>query len=330
MSNPNNSDNKIWSLPQFAKSSRRLRAIATFLFGTMLVFLSYYLDNVRRYNSTSTDNSAFEIAIIALREIGFALVVAVIIWLVFEYFARAENEAMWRERVLEITSNVFYAVHGVSLPADYISFANEVILSAKLIRKGWDVHYVLRDSTFKDESTTINFVELTCVSRYKIVNISNSSWVYPLKITLPLPANPKLQNTVGVSGILLWQRGKKLTARLTKQVSHGCIAEVTYHAGDVIIYPEEEIEVAITFTLVKNLDDTEVVQTLYPTDSLRLAIVDQGSSDRLIGAKSIHVDTLENDTPDGAGNTRQYRINRYLLPHNGIIFWWNLYEENAN
>ena len=79
-----------WDLSSFAASARRLRAVATLLIGLTLI----------------------------LQEVGFALVVAIVIWTVFEYFSRTENEAIWKERIDSTAQNMLYAVLRKDLPSD--------------------------------------------------------------------------------------------------------------------------------------------------------------------------------------------------------------------
>jgi hypothetical protein len=317
-----------WSLSRFAKSSRRLRAILACLIGVVLVLITAAVVEPVKVIPDPTIRAVLEVLREFIREIGFALVVAVIIWSVFEYFAREENEALWKQRVEEITTNVFYAMHRRNFPTNYITVANDIILKPSFIRSGWFLHYSLRDSTFKHNGTSIDFVEVTCVSHFEVTNIDENMAQFPLRVSLPNPADPSLKPKVGVSNVLVWREGRREDVALSdadvsfrKQMDDNVVNPV-FHAGFIDVHPKQKIEVSVTFTLAKQFDDTELIQTLYPTDSLRITISDHGPTKRFIRARSIHPDALEIETPVHATGTYQARINRYLLPHHGFIFWW--------
>jgi hypothetical protein len=318
---------KQWNLLQFATTSRRLRAIATCLVGFVLVLIAAHPDSVA-HGAAGSGKLALEVLRDFLREIGFALVVAIVIWFVFEYFARSENEAMWKERVQEVAENVFYAVHRRKIPPGYFNFANELILTPKFMRTGWQLHYSLRDAHYQENERKIPFVAVTCVSRFEVTNITEQTQLFPIQVSLPNPIHQGMKDRVGVSGILVWRSGQRqeLELAVAEQSFRAQMQtnsfQFLFDAGAIEMQPQEKIEIASTFTLAKQVEDNEVLQGKYPADSLRIAIVDHCTKKRLIGARSIHPDTLEHESPAGTTDTYQYRINRYLLPHHGAVFWW--------
>jgi hypothetical protein len=311
-----------WGFAQFAGSARRFRAIITCLIGLLLVFLTGYAAQIVELVSAPIFKSALGVLNDFIREVGFALVVAVIIWTVFEYFARAENDAMWKERTEELSENIFYGLHRRRLPRAYFNLANEVVLSPVFVRTGWQIHYLLRDAN------DVPFVIVSCTTRYEITNITDEIQAFPLQISLPNPMHSSMKDKVGVSSLLLWQSGKRQepdlreAQRAFRDQIQGDSAQVPFSAGSVEILPQDKVEVAFTFTLVKYPSDSEILRGPYPSDSLQVFIVDHGPSKRQLGGHSIHPDPLERVSPTGSGDAYQFRINRYLLPHHGVVIFW--------
>jgi hypothetical protein len=121
-----------------------------------------------------------------LHEVGFALLVAVFIWVVFDYFSHTDQEARWRARIEQITSEVFYGVLRRNLPKELLAEANTLILNQMFIRKGMSLEYILEDDTYTDEAGNENrFTKVSAAIRYVIVNVSDSQQKFPVAVMLP-------------------------------------------------------------------------------------------------------------------------------------------------
>jgi hypothetical protein len=76
------------------------------------------------------------------------------------------------------------------------------------------------------------------------------------------------------------------------------------------------------YVMAKEQEDSEVTQFLFPTDSVAITIVDQGTDERVVRAKSIHRCALEGISSDSERGTYNYRLDRYFLPRQGYVIWW--------
>jgi hypothetical protein len=74
--------------------------------------------------------------------------------------------------------------------------------------------------------------------------------------------------------------------------------------------------------MAKEEEDTELLQTRYPTDSLSVTIFDHGPTRRIVRARSIHLGDLRDDTPKEANGCYNFTLDRYFLPHQGFAIWW--------
>jgi hypothetical protein len=81
--------------------TRKLRAVLAFVLGLAFILVSPRIPN------PGGD---------LLHEIGFALVVAVVIWITFHVLSDADQEERWRRRIEQVTGTVFYPSRGASCP----------------------------------------------------------------------------------------------------------------------------------------------------------------------------------------------------------------------
>jgi hypothetical protein len=259
-------------------------------------------------------------------EIGFALLVAVFIYLIFEVFAQADEEQIWRKRIEDITGNVFYGVLRRSLPESLLREANELVLSQVFIRKSLSLEYVLEDDTFEDEDgKAASYVRVMAAIRFRIENISDTPQKFPLRVALPNPVVQGLKEKTDVFSFSYVQHGAQHSVDLTKakemfrlNLAESQRSHVICEAEPILLEKGERAEVEYRYAMAKENEDAENFETLYPSDSIRLMIVDRGS--RRIGASSHHPSELECLTLEGG--PVQYRLNRYLLPHQGVLIWW--------
>ena len=172
-------------ISKFATVTRKLRAVATVLLGILMVLLAEKFHDTESQANESYTSFFIRIAQNFSKEVGFALIVAVVIWAVFEYFAREENEEMWKARIRDISENIFYGVLRRKLPVEYIQLANEVVLSPKFIRTDWQLDIFAKDSNFGRD-----FVEFNIRSRFKITNVTDDPHDFPFDIGVPIVFDP--------------------------------------------------------------------------------------------------------------------------------------------
>ena len=113
----------------------RLRAAVAFLLGAVLIIASHAVP-------------AWAAAL--LHETGFALLVAVIIWVTFDYFSRPEREEVWQRRIEQITGQALYGALRRRFPKELLAEANSLVLSQVFVRRNLTLEYVLEDDTYTD------------------------------------------------------------------------------------------------------------------------------------------------------------------------------------
>src|SRR4051812_34605439 len=74
--------------------------------------------------------------LLLIKEIGFALIVALTIWAMWEYFSLAESEDQWNERIERVAKSVFFSVFKRNFPEQLIQEANLLLLEQNFVRTG--------------------------------------------------------------------------------------------------------------------------------------------------------------------------------------------------
>jgi hypothetical protein len=263
-------------------------------------------------------------------EIGFALLVAVTIWGAFELFEQAKTDDEWNERIEKIARNVFFGVFKRNFPEDFIKEANILVLDHTFIRSGLNVTYTISDSSYMDRAGQMQpFVKLNSVARYKIKNVGNIKAKFPIGVNLPNPLIDEMKAACRVIGITIKMGGRDERRDLAAAEAAFRLAfqndqnyQVPFRLEAIELEPNGEAEVIIDYVMAKEDEDTEIFQTLYPADSVIITIMDRGPTARAVRARAIHVSDLENDTSAEATGTYNFKLSKYLLPHQGFVIWW--------
>ncbi len=294
-------------------------AIIALLAGSLLLVLSY---------SVFPEHS---FAQGASHEVGFALVVAVIIWVTFEFFSRGDMEERWNDRIERVSRSVFFGVFKRNFPDDLIKEARVLLLDHDFVRRDLSLTYTISDANYTArDGMNQPFVKLSALARYKVKNIGDQSRDYDVGIALPNPLIDELKAHCRVVSIRYrrqddpWQEvdirvaQEEFRTKLANDTKHAC----PFVATKLSIKSGEEIEFVFDYVMAKEEEDTEIFQTRLPANFLTVNVVDQGPTKRIVRARSIHVLDLEDDTSGEATGTYSFRLPRYLLPHQGFALWW--------
>lgn len=265
----------------------------------------------------------------ATHEIGFALLVSFIVWSMFEFHRSQEAESEWSERIDRISKNVFFEVLGKDVPRELLNEARGA-LDTSVLRTNWNVTYTLRDATFEvSPGNQAECVLLVAVMACEMRNISQEPAQVRMGVGLPNPVHPALKALTRVNSFIVSraagpveldhaQAGQEFAAQLatTEQI-------VRYNVGDVALGPGETVTVRADYVMAKEPEDTELLQTLYPSDGLTVTVMDTGEvSRRFVFAKAIHRKGIENQSSSASPGTKVFRVGGYLLPHQGVLIWW--------
>lgn len=292
-----------------------LRAALAFVLGVALILLSSEAPGRAEH---------------LVREIGFALVVAAVIWVAFSFMTQADQEERWRRRIEQLTDRIFYGALRRHLPKELLTEANALVLDQVFIKKNLTLEYVLEDDTYtKADGVVGPYVKASAALRFTVVNVSDVPQSFPVAVLVPNPLDPALKDKCDVPSAAIIQHGQRRDldisgprARFRLAMVKSTAAHVTCRCGDIELAPGEEAEIDLRYVMAKHEDDSDHFEILYPSDSLRVMVVDRGAQERRVGASAHHPGQLEDQTLTSSGGPYLYRLNRYLLPHQGASIWW--------
>lgn len=265
-----------------------------------------------------------------LKEVGTALLVAVFVWAFFEVASRRQQEERLDARIERITRNVFFGVFRRDLPEGLIDEASLLVLETKVVRKDFIVTYTLSDDTYIGlGGDYVPFVRLRAVAEFALKNIGLDPCTVPVGVGLPNPIQPGMRDKCDVHSISVRRPGRveePLDLTKAKVTMREQMADDKKHIGrcifDCNLQPGEEIRVHADYVMAKELEDTEVLQSLFPSDGLRVTVIDRAPAKRVIRAKSIHrAPVRDSSSPDEMG-TYIFGIEHHMLPHQGLMLWW--------
>jgi hypothetical protein len=280
------------------------------------------------------------LSLLLVQEVGFALIVAFVIWAAWEVFKQAETEDQWNARIERVARSVFFGVLKRNFPEALIQEATELLLEKDFIRIGANHLFTLRDDKFsKDDGSHADAVIVEALVRYKVRNVANESREYPLKVGLPNPLHKHLKNRCRVRQVQLRMPGGELKNLELKDAekefrkeldkSENSDDTIFFDLKSVRISPGQEIEIIWNYAIPKEEEDTEVVLFTQATEAVVISVVDLGGAKRTVRAKAIHRCPLENVGSSAPKGTYSYRLDRFFLPRQGFQIWWKLDEPAA-
>lgn len=265
-----------------------------------------------------------------LSEIGTALIVAVFVWGVFELASSRKQEERIDQRIERITKNVFFGVFRKDLPEGLINETSLLVLEANILRKNFFVNYTLTDEHYEADGQQMPYVSLRAIAQFTLKNISVDTATVKIGVGLPNPIHPNMRAKTDVTSITvrhgendeerldLTQARQKMREQMADDQKY--VAFCT--AAERKLEPDEEIMVCADYVMAKETEDTEVLQSLYPTDGIRVTIFDTAPEKRIVRGRAIHrVDLQDRSSPEEP-HTRIYSLEHHLLPHQGAMIWW--------
>lgn len=266
-----------------------------------------------------------------VKEVGFALLVGLVIWIVFEFFKQEESEERWNARIDNMQKSVFFGVFRRNFPTDLMSEANLLLLDQHFIRSRFHVLYTLNDETYSKNGESLPCVLLESVQQFKIKNVSADKQSLRIRAGLPNPSVYELKQKCRVRSVQLRREGgtlEKLPIETAQAKFQEAIAKaesghnVPFELSPITVARDEEVELVWDVVMAKEEEDNEIMTFNYATESLGLTIVDQGSEKRQIGARSIHRQDLVTLSRDPEKGSFTYAVDHFFLPRQGYVLWW--------
>ncbi len=285
-----------------------------------------------------------------LKELGFAILVAVFVGFLIEVGHRKGITKILNDRIghfleafkdennaarHDLERDAFSAVFKKNLPNGYVDEVMKTTFDIKVMRSNFDVTYVFEDLPETQEFSKLReYMVLICTLKCKTENISDEITQIPFNLHLPNPRNEALQHLVKVeewkSGANHYQSTPLSKEELDKgnESMQDCFSRG--ESNGEFPAPVKELNSGkamyheIKYQLVKEGEDNETFRTRHASSNMKITVFDRTKGrDLYVDGEVIHSDTFTS-RPDGDGETtvHVFDLNRWLLPHQGIIIFW--------
>lgn len=210
----------------------------------------------------------------------------------------------------------------------------ENILEKNIIRKNIDINYTLVDLAEDFAGTRLEGerylkVDVILSTVTENINIAQNDLKgairVPIKLGLPNPILDELKPFVRVNGFRIGDKQiesddiEKINVKLQEKLNDDTQVDATIEIGEHFLQPGEQITVSGSYTMIKELQDTEVFRSIEIAENIHLTVVNRASEDLEIRARSLAHGTLH---PQKSPSAQQWKLDELSLPLQGIMVWW--------
>ncbi|GEP06587.1 hypothetical protein [Methylobacterium oxalidis] len=257
------------------------------------------------------------------RDIGIACLVAFIVIVTIEQRQRREQNQEIRRFLSETHEHLFSTILGVEFPGEVWKLLVQKVMKEKFFRKDTHVFYKLSDPAEPRQIGGIDVVTIQQVTSMEVVNLTGDRVVFPARFFVERLQGPDHQPVldrkpdieVSVDGIAIAQSEMKAREPVGKSDEIYNLYEFDVEIGK----DDSKIVKMRDYPRDKLVVDSEMWRSVYVCDGLFISITFPDTLE--VDIDAIHPDPIEilyrSDTMITA------RIERPLLPHNGVAFWWS-------
>ncbi len=193
-------------------------------------------------------------------EIAFALVIALIISIGIEAFARAEHNKLVKRQMDNLKRDVLRESLGVVVSRNMFDEVKDLVLLSPFERYSHRSEYHFRIIKIDEE----DFMKCNVTTSYKMVNKTNVSQLFPISCYIEKPARKKLENHVKIDSIFI--DGTRQSKDTLKDGNDNDKDTVTFKCfkHECPIPANDCLDVTISYTMIKELNDTEVWKVYIP------------------------------------------------------------------
>lgn len=269
-----------------------------------------------------------------LQALGLTIIAAVFISSTVD---RRTRSYFFRElaRKTEILgSNVLLGMFESRHHPRLFSMVKEHVFEKNVLRRNIDINYTLVDLEEDFSGTRLNgerFLKVDVILSTITENInvakteSEGVVTLPIWLGLPNPILDELKKHVRVNSFRVGER--KLDPEHIQRINEdlqACLKDDTendapVHIDDIDLQPGQTVTVSGSYTMVKELQDTEVFRSKEIAENIHLTVVNKSTEDLAIRARSLAHGRLHHSASPSA---QQWKLDELSLPLQGIMVWW--------
>lgn len=278
-------------------------------------------DTDRMASITAVWYQNHHVLINVLHDIGFAALIALLIFILVERASRLEQRHSADDFIHRISTNVLEAAYGIKSDPDIVRHVITNILAAPVIRSGMRQTFTLE--SFPTDKAIAGYIIMRVASFYELKNVSGGTVEWPIRVFLPKTKYPELDELVYVVACSIDERalnqGEINDALKVNENYEKC------YSWDCTMSADKTANVAITYQVVKEISDNESWTTLLTTRNSEVVIDNRipGIYWSLNPRTSARIIPVDAPTRRPWGEVRiLFRIVDPMLAHQGFTIWW--------
>lgn len=242
-----------------------------------------------------------------------------------EFYDKRIQEAknFYESRIEQVSKNAFRGVYQAQYPDELINEVLSIGFGDKIIRDDFTLVYTMRDLKIGEN---IEGVVLEAKTEYTITNIGEE--------TLPdIPIGMKIPNPIQQSRKKYCEIIEYRKDYIKQDISEGVEkfkelrdstnnAEIPIILDKVDLRQGQKLHVMLVYSMAKEIEDSEVLRTKYPTRGIKVTVYDETSEDYWVDATEIHRKPIIDISPPDERRTKEYRSPEFFLPQQGVIVFW--------
>lgn len=269
-----------------------------------------------------------------LKAVGLTIVAAVAISSTVDHRTREYFFEQLSNKTEQLGSNVITGMFESNHPDRLFEIIRTNILQKKIIRRSIDVNYTLSDLSFDDPTHSLygkKFLRVDVILSTITENVSLDLGAkggiveVPLGLALPSPMYDELKPFVRINGFRIGDDEiavgdiDKINVKLQESLKDDNAVDAKVDISKFEIPFAGSITCSGSYTMVKEIDDTEVFRTAEIAENIHLTVVDKSSHNLIIQARSMSQGKLHNQKSPTA---QQWKLDDLSLPLQGIMVWW--------
>lgn len=257
-----------------------------------------------------------------------ALIMAVVI---SYYFQQNDNDrlaSVLDAKAEKVAENVYSGVFNSHLPSEYVSvIVDGALKNVHVIRDYLRITYTLQSYPVKSErlgdKKFIRVVAHATMNYRSVLAGAENTTIEPA-LSLPNPLLDELKGDVKIVEYKVrdqLQPIEEANRSLQEQLVDDEQVSAVARFGPVVLRSGESMVVEATYHMIKELEDTELLRTLYPCKEMEVTVVDYTGLPITVRARAVHFDKAEGGRVDST-NTYRWSLKNFAAPHQGMMVWW--------
>jgi hypothetical protein len=258
--------------------------------------------------AATSDHSIWETI---LHEVGHAMIVAAILGLTVDTFAKKRHEMMAEHVTKKINTDVIGAIYGQQFPASIRAEVRKSFLEQRIHREDLNITY-----TFTALPGYPDRLLVKEQSSFKFVNSSDQAVSIPLRAFVETPIEQELRefckiDSASIDGEDLGEEDLK-----GKFFENGMELRWEY---PITIPAHGTMNVSSACQTIKYTRDVENWSSLYPSDGIVLNI--SLDVELAVFAKCVNSGTLKKEIDQK--HFKRWKLDNGVFPGQAITFWWS-------